>query len=63
MFLNSPSQWSYGVTCWEVFNGAKSPYPGINPVSLVRLLESGERLEMPVNAACPQFAYVIYCHA
>ena len=49
-------QWSYGITCWEVFSGGKTPYPGINPVSLVRILEDGERLEKPANAACPHFA-------
>ena len=51
----TPLQWSYGVTCWEVFSAGKAPYPGINPVSLVRVLEDGERLEKPVNAACPDF--------
>lgn len=48
-------QWSYGVTCWEVFSTGKTPYPGINPISLVRILEEGERLEKPTNAACPDF--------
>ena len=45
-------QWSFGVTCWEVFSGGKQPYPGISPLSLHWLLEEGQRLEKPNNAAC-----------
>ena len=45
-------QWSYGVTCWEVFSLGKNPYPGVDPFSLIRYLERGERLDKPLNAAC-----------
>lgn len=45
-------QWSFGVTCWEVFSGGRTPYPGIHPVGLIDLLESGRRLSKPTNAAC-----------
>ncbi len=45
-------QWAYGVTCWEVFSGGKKPYPGVSPMSVVELLEGGERLTYPNNAAC-----------
>ena len=56
ILINAHLQWSFGVTCWEVFNAGKTPYPGINPLSLVRSLEEGERLEKPYNTACPQYA-------
>ena len=46
------AQWSFGVTCWEVFSLGKTPYPGVEPFSLIRYLESGKRLEKPFNAAC-----------
>ena len=46
------SQWSFGVTCWEVFSLGKNPYPGVDPFSLISYLESGNRLEKPFNAAC-----------
>ncbi len=46
-------QWSFGVTCWEVFNGGKSPYPGVDPVSLTQMLETGVRMDKPFNSACP----------
>ena len=47
-------QWSYGVTCWEVFSGGKTPYPGIHPVDLPRKLDTGYRMERPLNAACSE---------
>ena len=53
----TPLQWSYGVTCWELFTGGKIPYPGVDPVSLPRLLESGHRLDKPNNAACSEKMY------
>ena len=51
-------QWSYGVTMWEIFSGGKSPYPGTNPTTLVQMLENGERLPKPYNAACSDEMYV-----
>ena len=30
----------------------KSPYPGVNPSDLPRLLTDGQRLEKPNNDAC-----------
>ncbi len=53
------TQWSYGVTCWEVFSGGKTPYPGVHPASLTRMLEGGYRLEQPNNTACPADMWVI----
>ena len=47
-------QWSFGVTMWEIFSGGKSPYPGTNPVSLMKMLEEGERMPKPYNAACSE---------
>ena len=43
-------QWSFGVTCWEVFSIGKTPYPAVNPIDLPRLLREGVRLEYPNNA-------------
>ena len=45
-------QWAFGVTCWEIFTGGKIPYPAVDPMSLMKLLENGQRLEKPSNSAC-----------
>ncbi len=45
-------QWSFGVTCWEVFNLGRSPYGGVDSVDILKHLERGGRLEKPSNAAC-----------
>ena len=47
-------QWSYGVTCWEIFTGGKVPYGGLTPMSLLKMLQEGYRMEKPNNAACSQ---------
>ena len=46
------TQWSFGVTMWEIFSAGKAPYPGADPLSLMQVLEKGERLPIPNNAAC-----------
>ena len=48
------SQWSFGVTCWKVFSAGKIPYGGVDPLTMVQLLESGRRLNKPSNAACSE---------
>ena len=45
-------QWSFGVTCWEIFSGGKTPYPGIDPRTLVQMLDAHQMLGKPANAAC-----------
>jgi hypothetical protein len=62
-FSEKSDVWSYGVTMWEVFSGGKSPYPGTNPVTLVQMLEEGERLPKPYNSACSDKMYVLALEA
>ena len=47
-------QWSFGVTCWEIFSGGKQPYGGINPLSIPMILSQGGRMEIPANIACSE---------
>ena len=52
VFYSVCTQWAFGVTCWEVFMAGKIPYPALDPTSLLKMLESAQRLEKPPNAAC-----------
>ena len=47
-----PTQWSFGITVWEVFNGGKTPYGGILPTCVKTMISDGYRLERPSNSAC-----------
>lgn len=51
-------QWSYGVTCWEVFTCGKVPYVEVPTPTLVRQLRNGLRLERPQNIVCSDKMYV-----
>ncbi len=52
-------QWSFGVTCWEVFALGSMPYAGVDPFAVSRYLLEGERLEKSMNAACSDQVSVI----
>ena len=43
----APIQWSYGITCWEIFSLGRIPYPGVDNAVVINLLKSGKRLEQP----------------
>ena len=45
-------QWSFGITCWEVFSAGRLPYPAVDVMTILKLHEKGTRLEKPANAAC-----------
>ena len=42
---------------WEVFSVGRLPYPGVQLVSLLQLLEDGHRLARPTNVACSDDMY------
>ena len=46
------TQWSFGITVWEVFNGGKTPYGGFSPTCVKTMISDGYRLEIPSNSAC-----------
>ncbi|XP_064398663.1 hepatocyte growth factor receptor-like [Halichondria panicea] len=52
IFTEKTDVWSYGVTVWEIFNGGRTPYPALDPHSLIQMLGEGRRLEKPLNTAC-----------
>ena len=50
-------QWSFGVTCWEVFTCGGVPYAGVPAMTLLNELRSGHRLDRPSNTACSHQMY------
>ena len=47
-------QWSFGVTCWEVFSLGRTPYPAMGPSEVVDYLDGGSRLKIPNNTTCSE---------
>lgn len=46
------------MTLWEIYNGGKVPYPGIEMAELSFKLEKGYRMKKPQNSACTEEMYV-----
>ncbi|XP_019859517.1 PREDICTED: muscle, skeletal receptor tyrosine-protein kinase-like [Amphimedon queenslandica] len=59
LFSEKSDVWSYGVLCWEVFSLGKAPYPGLDPIGVVELLDTGGRLQYPHNGTCSQEIYLL----
>ena len=37
----------------------KTPYPGLDPKAIVKMLDAGERMSKPLNAACTDERYTL----
>lgn len=50
-YIICTTQWSFGITVWEVFSGGKMPYGGFSPFTVKTMLADGYKLEAPLNLA------------
>ena len=53
-------QWSYGVTCWEVFSLGRGPYPGVDNADIAEYIYNGNRLKQPPLCSDDMLVYHNY---
>lgn len=59
-FSTESDVWSYGVTLWEIFTFAETPYPNCSwGKEFIDMLQSNGRLEKPKDANSTMF--VVKC--
>ncbi|XP_032528833.1 tyrosine-protein kinase Shark isoform X1 [Danaus plexippus] len=56
-FSHKSDVWSYGVTLWEMFSGGKQPYGEMRGIEAIQIVESGQRLDRPLD--CPDDIYQV----
>ncbi|XP_028319508.1 tyrosine-protein kinase SYK isoform X2 [Gouania willdenowi] len=54
-FSSKSDVWSFGVLMWEAFSFGQKPYKGMKGNEVLLMIESGQRMESPVN--CPPEIY------
>ena len=54
--LSIPTQWSYGITCWEVYSLGRTPYPNISNHEILKFIDEGNRPPKP--NLCTDLMYV-----
>ncbi|XP_036032551.1 LOW QUALITY PROTEIN: fibroblast growth factor receptor 3-like [Onychomys torridus] len=57
VYTHQSDVWSFRVLLWEIFTLGGSPYPGIPPEDLHKLLQEGYQMDKPAN--CTHDLYVI----
>ncbi|KAM7393435.1 hypothetical protein PAMA_008200 [Pampus argenteus] len=54
-FSSKSDVWSFGVLMWEAYSFGQKPYKGMKGNDVMQMIESGQRMEAPVN--CPTEMY------
>jgi FMS-like tyrosine kinase 1 len=62
IFTSKSDVWSYGVTLWEIFTLAETPYPGASPTDqFLEELGSGYRLRRPKYSTVAIYEEILAC--
>ncbi|XP_041815896.1 tyrosine-protein kinase SYK isoform X2 [Chelmon rostratus] len=54
-FSSKSDVWSFGVLMWEAYSCGQKPYKGMKGNDVMQMIESGKRMDAPVN--CPPEMY------
>uniref|UniRef100_A0A3B4XUZ4 Tyrosine-protein kinase n=1 Tax=Seriola lalandi dorsalis TaxID=1841481 RepID=A0A3B4XUZ4_SERLL len=54
-FSSKSDVWSFGVLMWEAYSYGQKPYKGMKGNDVMQMIESGMRMDAPMN--CPQEIY------
>ncbi|XP_013385309.1 angiopoietin-1 receptor [Lingula anatina] len=60
-FTSKTDVWAFGVLLWEIGALGSLPYPGVDPVDLLGLLNKGYRMQKPISSSNEWFAIMLEC--
>ncbi|KAK2725419.1 hypothetical protein QYM36_000051, partial [Artemia franciscana] len=61
LYTTKSDVWSFGILLWELCTLGSTPYPGLGPEKLYRLLKSGYRMERPDNCSQELYSIMLHC--
>jgi serine/threonine protein kinase len=53
--------WSYAVLLWEIYSHGCSPYPSVPPENILKYIQSGNRLEKPLDCDVSIYNLMLQC--
>ncbi|XP_013385322.1 fibroblast growth factor receptor 3 [Lingula anatina] len=60
-FTSKSDVWAFGILLWEIGALGSLPYPGVDPVDLLVLLNKGYRMQKPICTSNEWFAIMMEC--
>ncbi|XP_049528475.1 uncharacterized protein LOC119433582 [Dermacentor silvarum] len=61
IYTSKSDVWSFGVVLWEIVTLGASPYPGVGPEHLFRLLKTGYRMHQPEGCSDEIYRMMLSC--